>query len=216
MSSFDDAPVVFFMEHQQQIAAWAQLAKDAQSATAAALEDVQADLVRDERVAAADILVGHQVAGEIATGPVLYHTGWATHSDAPDVAVGLSWDGPVDPARVWPGTSRPYTGVLTSHSSAVGKQIEVLLRQHPDSEYGGGSKSPRPRVRAGSHWVVYRPIESPPDWWRDVDAWRRGWVDQLLADWTLWAPLIDSAVRTSPESAASWRADNHAASPEAE
>lgn len=193
MTDLGDAPVRFFLEHQREIAEWAQLAKEAQKATAAELQRVGRDLLIHERVASGEILVGDQVIGEAMTGPVLYRASWMANPVAPDVGVALGWDGPVDPACVWPNTSRPYTGVLTSHFTPTGKQIEEVLRRHPDTDYGGGSGSPRPRVRAGTYWVVYRPVESPPDWWKDRNAWRAEWVERLIDDWDRWSPIIDRA-----------------------
>lgn len=194
MSNLEDEPVRFFLEHQHQIAEWAQLADAAHEATANVLRDFRGDLAVDGRVAERGIQVGDHVLGEPATGPVLYRSEWAPAGEAPDVAVGLGWDGPVDPARVWPRTSRPYSGILTSHRSERGLTIEQKLRAHADTAYGGGSGSERPRVRAGTYWIVYRPVESPTDWWRDIPAWKMEWIDRLLRDWDQWAPLIDTAI----------------------
>lgn len=195
----DDPQLQFFLEHQEQIFEWAELAPKVHEAVGEALRTIGLDVSVDQRVTALGNTISDRVHGESTTGPVLFRESWRISNDVdPDVGIALGWDGRVDPAGIWPRATPPYTGILTSHHSEEGRAIESSLRQLSTSDLGGGSGSPHPRVRGGSYWIVYRPIRSETDWWRDVAGWRRQLVDQLVVDWGLWAEQVERAVQTVP------------------
>ena len=194
-TELDDPPLQFFLEHQEQLLQWLELAPRVHDAVAATLQTIELNVSADERVAAFGISIGDSVLGEAASGPVLFRQGWRiSNITAPDVGICLGWEGRVDPSDIWPRATPPYTGILTSHESEVGRAIEAVLRRLSSATLGGGSGSPHPRVRTGSNWIVYRPIRSEPDWWRDIPGWRQRLVNQLFDDWQLWADHVEQAV----------------------
>jgi hypothetical protein len=189
-TALDDARLRFFLEHQEQIREWAALAGEVQEKVEGLLRELRVDLVDEPRVAELGIRIATNVSGEYPTGPALYRPAWASGLDeTPDVAIAMGWDGRVDPAGVWPKTSRPYVGVLASHHSDRGRAIEASIRN-----VALGHINDEPKFLKGSHWIVYRPLAPNKDWWRDIPAWRAWLADQLLATWSRWAPLVDEAV----------------------
>jgi len=192
-TALDDERLRFFLEHQDQIRIWAALAAEVQDAVGGLLRELRVDLIADPRVDQLGIRVGSRVSGETPTGPVIYRPTWCKDDEAvPDVGIAMGWDGRVDPAGVWPKTNLPYVGVLCSHQTNAGRAIETRLRMETASRL-----DEEPKFRNGSHWVVYRPIKSSKDWWRDIAKWRAGLLDELLASWTRWSAVVDEAV--SPE-----------------
>lgn len=189
-TALDDARLRFFLEHQEQIREWAALATEVQEAVEGLLRELRVDLLDDPRLAELGIRIATNVSGEFPTGPVLYRPAWSSGVDEyPDVGIAMGWDGRVDPAGVWPKSSRPYLGVLASHQTDRGRAIETRLRT-----VAPGHINDEPRFLKGSHWIVYRPFTSNRDWWRDIPAWRTWLTDQLVATWTRWAPLVDDAI----------------------
>jgi hypothetical protein len=180
----------FFLKHQDQIRMWASLAEEVQDEAADLLKELGSNIVDDPRTTERGIFIAPQVSGGPVTGPVLYRPTWCVEAEGvPDVGIGIAWDRRVDPAGVWPRTGLPYLGVLCSHLTDPGKSIDARLRTMTPGRVGE-----EPKFQKGSYWVVFRGIPPAKDWWLDIPKWQQGLVDDLLATWARWAPLVDEAV----------------------
>jgi hypothetical protein len=185
-----DDRLLFFLKHQDQIRVWASLAEEVQDEAADLLKELGSSIVDDPRVNQLGIFIAPQVSGGPATGPVLYRPTWCIEAEGvPDVGIAIGWDRRVDPAGVWPRTSLPYVGVLCSHLTNPGKAIDARLRARTPGHVGD-----EPKFQKGSYWVVFRGIPPNKNWWLDISNWQQGLVDDLLATWARWAPLVDEAV----------------------
>ncbi len=189
-SALEDDRLRFFLENRDLILMWAALGDEVSDAVDDELRRLGGLVQEAATDAGIDLAVAERVAGDGWHAPMLHRSSWMTlGADGPDIAIGIGWDG----RRVQPtpgrGTSLPYVGVLASHATERGRAIEAAVRPLADR------KLIAPKAyRRGSHWIVYRLIEAPDDWYTDLPGWRAWVVEQLMRTWRDCADLIDEGV----------------------
>lgn len=80
-------------------------------------------------------------------------------------------------------------GVLASHATDRGRAIEAAVRPLAQRELVVPNS-----YRRGSHWIAYRLIEGPDDWYTDIPAWPASVVEQMMRTWNDCVEIIDQGV----------------------
>ncbi len=191
-SALEDDRLQFFLENHDLILLWAALANEVSDAVGDELRRLGGLLQEAATDAGIELSVAEHVAGDSWPAPMLHRPSWLTPgADGPDIAIGIGWDGrKVQPTR-GSGASLPYVGVLASHATERGRAIEAAVRPLAEREL----VAPK-RYRRGSHWIAYRLIEAPDDWYTDIPAWRASVVEQLMRTWDDGVQFIDQGIES--------------------
>jgi hypothetical protein len=189
-SALEDDRLQFFLENRDLIRTWAALEVEVSAAVDEELRRLGEDVQAAAASAGIELAVAERVAGRSFVAPMLYGAGWRSpDGDGPNVAVGIGWDGKVFPTGGWPGISLPYVGLLASHTTERGRQIETALRPIAVRELVETRL-----YKKGSDWIAYRFIPAKDDWYLDIGAWRTWVVQELLRAWRDCAPTVDRAI----------------------
>ena len=180
-----DKQVEFFLDRQEQILEWANLAGPAHEAAYRLISMLEVDA--DE--IGPGWQVGELVAGEQNVGPAVFRPSWCvTTAGVPDVAIAVSTDArDIDPAGVWPSVRNAYVGVLCSALTPAGKVIKQHLKEHPLPLSVRGMKK-------GSHWSVFGYFAPDRSWWRHLGGWRAGIIGHIRETALAYDFQIEAAV----------------------
>ncbi len=187
----DNPRLRFFFENQPLLVEWNLLAGEAFAQVTSTLRDL-GDELGDGRAEAAGFMIADRLPGIEVQGPVLYRPAWCLGDDQPQIGFFLGWYRRVDPTGTWPGSTRPYYGVLTADTPA-GKALKQVARPVIEARLKSGDLA-MARFVKGTQFLTYRVIESPADWWKAVPEWRQRIADEMLQAAAAWAPVVDSVV----------------------
>lgn len=175
----------FLYEHEEQTREWADLLRQADTATVTWLREEM-----PPRLDALGIELGASVRSmEIDSGRwprvMLHRPEWPTAADTAEPLVAVAWE--INVGAFNPAVHGPYVGVRAI-ARATGPALVARIR----------SEAPAGYTRTSGWWPAYTYCNADEGWWEDGEAWLASQVTAAGQAWADLAGLIDAALSDTP------------------